>query len=178
MTIVMFGGKRGRLASRRTPSQPWSTGVAASSWGVLCTSQNRWHHEVEKLCGYIETTSQDISQEVNGWSQMGHPNGQWPQAYFQSCGKWLKDNKVKVLEWPSQSSDLNLIEHLWAELKKCVWARRPTNLTQLHQLCQEERAKIHPTYCGKLVEGYPKRLTHIKHFKGNATKYCHGWLKD
>ena len=41
-----------------------------------CTSQNRWHHEVGKLCGYIEATSQDISQEVKAWLQMGLPNGQ------------------------------------------------------------------------------------------------------
>uniref|UniRef100_A0A674BNY6 Trafficking kinesin protein 2 n=1 Tax=Salmo trutta TaxID=8032 RepID=A0A674BNY6_SALTR len=52
-----------------------------------------------------------------------------------------------------------------------VQAGRPTNLTQLHQLCQEQWAKIHPTYCGKLVEGYPKHLTQVKQFKGNATKY-------
>ena len=68
--------------------------------------------------------------------------------------KCLKDDKVKVLEWPSQSADLNSIENLWAELKKCVRARRPKNLTQLHQLCQEEWAKIHPTYFGKLPETF------------------------
>ena len=85
-----------------------------------------------------------------------------------SKSKWLK---VKVLEWPSQSPDLNPIEYLWTELKKHVRASRPTNLTQLLQLCQEEWAKIHPTYCGKLVEGYLKRLTQFKQFKGNATKY-------
>ena len=85
--------------------------------------------------------------------------------------KWLKDNKVKVLEKPSQSPDPNPIENLWAELKKRVQAMRLTNFTQLHQLCQKEWAKIHPTYFGKLVEGYPQRLTQVKQFKGNAAKY-------
>ena len=73
----MFGGKRGRLASRRTPSQPlgwWGCfdtgGTDGTEVGVLgyrrvwCTSQNIWHHEDETFCGYIEATSQDISQEV------------------------------------------------------------------------------------------------------------------
>ena len=50
--------------------------------GVLCcrkdwgTSQNRWHHEVGKICRFIEATSQDISQEVKAWSQMGLSYGQ------------------------------------------------------------------------------------------------------
>ena len=88
-----------------------------------------------------------------------------PKEPSKVVAKWLKANKVKVLEWSSQSPDLNPIEDLWAELKKLVKARRPTNLTQLHQLCQEEWAKIHPIYCGKLVEGYPKRLTQVKQFK-------------
>jgi hypothetical protein len=94
-----------------------------------------------------------------------------PKHTSKDAAKWSKDNNVKVLEWPSQSPDLNSTEKLWEELKKCVRARRPTNLTQLHQLCQEYWAKIHPTYCGKLVEGYSKRLTQVKLFKGNATKY-------
>uniref|UniRef100_A0AAY4ABD5 Tc1-like transposase DDE domain-containing protein n=1 Tax=Denticeps clupeoides TaxID=299321 RepID=A0AAY4ABD5_9TELE len=84
--------------------------------------------------------------------------------------KCLKGNKVNVLEWPSQSPDLNPKENLWSELKRRVRARRPTNLTQLHQFCQEEWAKI-PLNCCELVEGYPKRLRQIIQFKGNSTKY-------
>ena len=94
-----------------------------------------------------------------------------PKHISKVVAKWLKDNKVKVLEWTSQSLDLNPIENMWAELTKRVRARRPTNLTQLHLLCQEEWARIHPTYCRKLVEGYLKHLTQVKQFKGNATKY-------
>lgn len=45
--------------------------------------------------------------------------------------KWLKVNRLKVLEGPSQSPDFNPIEHLWAEQRKHVWARRPANLTEV-----------------------------------------------
>uniref|UniRef100_A0AAZ3NUA6 Tc1-like transposase DDE domain-containing protein n=1 Tax=Oncorhynchus tshawytscha TaxID=74940 RepID=A0AAZ3NUA6_ONCTS len=100
---------------------------------------------------WCQTKAQDISQEVKAWLQIDND----PKHTSKVVAKWLKDNKV----------------NLWAELKKCVRTRRPTNLTQLQQLCQEEWAKIHPTYCGKLVEGYPKHLTQVKQFKGNATQY-------
>ena len=73
-----------------------------------------------------------------------------PKHASKGVAKWLKENKVKVLEWPSQSPHLNPIEHLWAELKKRVRARRPTNLTQLHQLCQEEWANFTQLIVGSL----------------------------
>ena len=94
-----------------------------------------------------------------------------PKHTSKVLAKWLKERKVKVLEWLSQSPDLNPVENVWAELKKLVRARRPTNLTQLPRLCQEEWAKIPPTYCRKLVERYLTCLTEVKQFKGNATKY-------
>ena len=152
-------------------------GVSIMFWGWFAAGGTGALHKIDgimrkgKLCGYIGATTQDISQEVKAWSQMGVPNGQWPKHASKVVAKWLKDNKVKVLVWPSQSPDFNLKENVWAELKTRVRARRPTNLTHLQQLCQEEWAKIHPTYCGKLVDGYPKHLTQVKQFKGNATKY-------
>ena len=59
-----------------------------------------------------------------------------PKHTSKVVAKWLKDNKVKVLDWPSQSVDLKPIENVWAELIKRVRARRPTNLTQLHHVCR------------------------------------------
>ena len=41
-----------------------------------------------------------------------------PKHASKVVAQWLKDNKVKVLEWRSQSPDHNPIENLWAELKK------------------------------------------------------------
>ena len=78
-----------------------------------------------------------------------------------------KKKHIKVLEWPSQSPDLNPIENLWRELK----VRQPRNLNNVEKICKEEWDKIPPEMCANLVANYKKHLTSVIANKGFATKY-------
>ncbi len=84
--------------------------------------------------------------------------------------EWLKKKHIKVLEWPSQSPDLNPIDNLWRELKVRVAKRQPRNLNDLERICKKEWDKIPPEMCANLVTNYKKRLTSVIANKGFATK--------
>ncbi len=88
--------------------------------------------------------------------------------------EWLHNNSVTVLEWPSQSPDLNPFEHLWRDLKMAVHQRLPSNLTELERICKEEWQRIPKSRCEKLVASFPKRLMAVLNQKGASTKY---WAK-
>ena len=94
-----------------------------------------------------------------------------PKHTAKTMQEWLRDNSVNVLEWPSQSPDLNPIEHLWRDLKMAVHRRSPSNLTELERICREEWQKIPKSRCAKLVASYPRRLKAVIAAKGASTKY-------
>ncbi len=73
-----------------------------------------------------------------------------------STSEWLNKNKNKVLEWPSQSPDLNLIEMLWHDLKQSIHAWKPSNVTELKQIYKEEWDKIPLQRCERLISSYNK----------------------
>ncbi len=88
-----------------------------------------------------------------------------------STSEWLKKNKIKVLEWPNQSPDLNLIEMLWHDLKQSIHAWKPSNVAELKQFCKEEWAKFHPQRYERLIDSYRKRLIVVVAAKGGTTSY-------
>lgn len=85
--------------------------------------------------------------------------------------KWFEDSHINVLEWPSQSPDLNPIENLWRVLKIEVKKRKPKNLKELEQYAKEEWSKISVDTCRNLVDHYPKRLQQVIKSNGHAIDY-------
>uniref|UniRef100_A0A3Q3R835 Tc1-like transposase DDE domain-containing protein n=1 Tax=Monopterus albus TaxID=43700 RepID=A0A3Q3R835_MONAL len=94
-----------------------------------------------------------------------------PKHTAKATKDWLKKKHIKVMEWPSQSPDLNPIENLWRELKVRVAKHQPRNINDLERICKEEWVKIPPEMCANLVANYKKRLTSVIANKGFATKY-------
>ncbi|KAK3562989.1 hypothetical protein QTP86_013253 [Hemibagrus guttatus] len=94
-----------------------------------------------------------------------------PKHTSKSTSEWLKKNKMKTLDWPSQSPDLNPIEMLWHDLKKVVHARKPSNVAELQQFCKDEWAKIPPQCCNRLTASYRKRSIAVVAAKGGPTSY-------
>ncbi|KAI4874721.1 hypothetical protein NFI96_007701 [Prochilodus magdalenae] len=73
-----------------------------------------------------------------------------PKHTSKSTRAWLNMKGWNILEWPSQSPDLNPIENLWWDLKKAVAVRKPKNVTELEAFAHEEWAKIPIGRCVKL----------------------------
>ena len=94
-----------------------------------------------------------------------------PKHCSNSTKAYFKKQKLRVLEWPSQSPDLNIIENLWNDLMTAVHARKPKNLTELEAFCKEEWARIPPQKVQRLLTNYPKRLEAVILAKGGTTKY-------
>ena len=75
---------------------------------------------------------------------------------------------VEELDWPAQSSDLNLIKHLWDELEQPLRARpsRPTSVSDLTNALLEEWSKLPINTFLNLVESSPRRVEAVS---------CKGW---
>ena len=87
--------------------------------------------------------------------------------------KWKESKLIDSLEWPSQSPDLNPIEHLWDELERKIRRDKvkPKNKAELFAALEREWGRIHSNVTDNLVNSMPRRIKAVLDAKGGATPY-------
>ncbi|CAJ0960407.1 unnamed protein product [Ranitomeya imitator] len=93
-----------------------------------------------------------------------------PKHTSKSTIDYLKSHKLKVLQRPSQSPGLNIIENQWQDLKIAVHARRPRNITELEEFSKEEWMTTPQRRIESPLIGFKKRLQAATLAKGGATR--------
>src|SRR5260221_12564976 len=96
----------------------------------------------------------------------------WSGVVGNKSGKLRYVSRI-VTEWPSQSPDLNPIEHLWNHVKKKLgeYEEPPSGVHELWDQFQEEWEKIEPSVCQNLIESMPRRIEAVLKARGGYTKY-------
>ncbi|KAL0151306.1 hypothetical protein M9458_053497 [Cirrhinus mrigala] len=96
-----------------------------------------------------------------------------PVHKARSIKTWMTESGVDELDWPTQSPDLNPIEHLWDELERRLKARpsRPTSVCDLTNALLEEWSKIPINTLLNFVDSLPRRVEAVIAAKGGPTSY-------
>ena len=87
--------------------------------------------------------------------------------------QWFVDHNIKVLDWPSQSPDLNPIEHLWNEVDRHL-RNLPSQITSKSDLWDKLQGVwegINLETCTKLIDTMPERIRDVLKANGGYTRW-------
>ena len=177
MQNVMFDANPTQHMTQRAPSLLWSMVVAAPCYGDVSHQQGLGHLSCYKGKWMEQNTKKSSenllppARKLKSGRKFTFQHDNDPKHTAKASLEWLKNKKINVLEWPSQSPNINPIENLWHDLKIAVHQHSQLNLTELEQFCLEEWENIAQSRCAKLVENYPNRLTAVISVKCTSTKY-------
>lgn len=85
--------------------------------------------------------------------------------------RYFENKCITVLDWPSQSPDINPIENLWAIFDSNFKNRKVSNEDELYAFLKNEWSKISLKTLRDLIKSMPRRCQAVIDANGYPTKY-------
>ena len=111
---------------------------------------------------YVEILQQHLSEIQQMLGHVWHfQQDNDPKHTSRVASAFLRENMPEVIDWPSNSPDLNPIENLWSIVKRNVEKRQPKNLDDLQRFMVEEWDNIPETIIKNLIGSMKRRCEAI-----------------
>ena len=120
-------------------------------------------------CEILQQSMIPSLQKLGSKAVFQHDND--PKHTSKTTIALLKRLRVKVMDCPSMSHDLNPIEHLWGILNRKVEVCKVSNICQVCEVVMEEWKSIPVATCEALVNSMPRRVKAVLDNDDGHTKY-------
>uniref|UniRef100_A0A8R1IS35 DDE_3 domain-containing protein n=2 Tax=Caenorhabditis japonica TaxID=281687 RepID=A0A8R1IS35_CAEJA len=132
--------------------------------------ENCWNHGRYVYQDILENTMRPWARANLGRSWVFQQDND-PKHTSGHFANWFRRRRVDLLEWPSQSPDLNPIEHMWEELERRLKGVRASNANQKFAQLEAAWKSIPMTVAQTLLDSMPRRCQAVIDAKGYPTKY-------
>ncbi len=170
MVSSVCGGNRVRSKKTSVSCLVKHGGGSVMVWGCMSDAGTGELHFIEGPMN-ANMYCDILKQRLGLRAVLQHDND--PKHTSKKTTALLKKLRVKVMDWPSMSPDLNPIEHLWGILKQKVEEHKVSNNHQLCDVVMEELKRTPVATCEALVNSMPKRAKAVLENNGGHTKYWH-----
>uniref|UniRef100_A0A8R1DKE4 Tc1-like transposase DDE domain-containing protein n=1 Tax=Caenorhabditis japonica TaxID=281687 RepID=A0A8R1DKE4_CAEJA len=138
----------------------WKSEKVETTRSKKCCKSSVEHHEVGKDVGaeiQLKVSKSTILRTIKHHAPNHEANP------YNSTRAFLASKKIKVLDWPACSPDLNPIESVWDILARSVYKNgkqctRCNSICELKDAVKTEWSKIHPSYLENLSNSMPNRI--------------------
>jgi transposase len=145
-------------------------------WGAISYKGLVGLHSFQNIMNsdyYIEILENNFidnaTRQFNNKWQLQQDND--PKHQSSTTKKWLDENVPQVLDWPSNSPDLNPIENLWNIVKHRTEKRKTENINELKHFLHEEWENIEKKIIINLINSMKKRCHLVIESKGERIEY-------